>query len=120
MDGLIIKKEWLDLIISGKKTLEIRGHNTKKINETIYLLESGSHRIRGVCKIRNSILIHINNWEYLKQKHCVNISFLSLNKIYKTAYGWNLVEVQPINEELYYKHKKGTVIWAKNVSPIKK
>lgn len=30
MDGLIIKKEWLDLILSGKKTLEIRGHDTKK------------------------------------------------------------------------------------------
>ncbi len=27
MDGLIIKKKWLDLIVSGKKTIEIRGSN---------------------------------------------------------------------------------------------
>lgn len=40
MDGLIIKKQWLDLILSGEKTLEIRGHDTKKLNEPIYLLES--------------------------------------------------------------------------------
>lgn len=38
MDGMIIKKKWLDLIVSGKKTVEIRGSNTKKQNETIYLL----------------------------------------------------------------------------------
>lgn len=28
MDGLIIKGQWLDLILSGKKTLEIRGSDT--------------------------------------------------------------------------------------------
>ena len=28
MYGLIIKKKWLDLIMSGKKTLEIRGCRT--------------------------------------------------------------------------------------------
>lgn len=30
MDGLIIKKKWLDLILSNKKTLEIRGNDTHK------------------------------------------------------------------------------------------
>lgn len=30
MDGLIIKRQWIDLILSGKKTLEIRGSDTKK------------------------------------------------------------------------------------------
>ena len=47
MDGLIIKRQWLDLILSGKKTLEIRGSDTKKVGEAIYLLESGTHRVRG-------------------------------------------------------------------------
>ena len=45
MDGLIIKKKWLDLILSGKKTLEIRGCSTKKTGVPIYLLESGSRRV---------------------------------------------------------------------------
>ena len=40
MYGLIIKKKWLDLIVSGKKVIEIRGSDTKRQNETIYLLES--------------------------------------------------------------------------------
>lgn len=29
MYGLIIKKKWLDLIVSGKKVIEIRGSDTK-------------------------------------------------------------------------------------------
>lgn len=29
MYGLIIKKKWLDLIVSGKKVIEIRGSETK-------------------------------------------------------------------------------------------
>ena len=33
MYGLIIKKKWLDLIMSGKKTLEIRGRRTSHVGE---------------------------------------------------------------------------------------
>ena len=29
MYGLIIKKKWLDLIVSGKKVIEIKGSDTK-------------------------------------------------------------------------------------------
>ena len=35
MDGLIIKKKWLDLIVNDKKTIEIRGSDTKKQGEKI-------------------------------------------------------------------------------------
>ena len=47
MDGLIIKKKWLDLIVSGEKTIEIRGSDTKKIDQKIYLLESNTGRVRA-------------------------------------------------------------------------
>ena len=52
MYGLIIKKKWLDLIMSGKKTLEIRGCRTFHEGEEIALLESGSQKIRGFCTIK--------------------------------------------------------------------
>lgn len=54
MDGLIIKEKWLDLILDDKKIFEIRGHNTKKLHTPIYLLKSGSKRIRGTCEIVTS------------------------------------------------------------------
>lgn len=118
MDGLIIKKEWLDLILSGKKTLEIRGHDTKKLNEPIYLLESGSHRVRAVCKIKSSTLMTYQNWDKYKNNACLDMSFVGLNKWYHTAYAWEIAEIEPIEDIWYYAHPKGAVIWVKNVSPI--
>lgn len=117
MHGLIIKKKWLDLIISGKKTLEIRGSNTKKIGEPIYLLESGTHRVRGICKIKGTHLMTRNNWDKEKDKHCVDISFLELNKIYLTAYAWELTDIEVFEDVSYYSHPKGAVIWVKDVEP---
>lgn len=38
MDGLIIKEKWIEKILSGQKTMEIRGSQTKKIGDSIYLL----------------------------------------------------------------------------------
>ncbi|OAB30221.1 hypothetical protein PMSD_20775 [Paenibacillus macquariensis subsp. defensor] len=41
MNGLIIKPKWADLILSGKKTWEIRGSQTH-IHRTIGIIKSGS------------------------------------------------------------------------------
>jgi len=46
MNGLIIKPEWADLILSGKKTWEIRGSQTH-IHGTIGIIKSGSGLIYG-------------------------------------------------------------------------
>lgn len=118
MDGLIIKKEWLDLILKGKKTLEIRGHDTKKLDEPIYLLESGSHRIRAICKIDATFPISCSDWHEEMHNHCVNISYKELKTIYSNPYAWILKEVEPIEDIWHYAHPKGAVIWVKNVSPI--
>lgn len=36
MYGLIIKKKWLDLIVSGKKVIEIKGSEHKKTKSTTH------------------------------------------------------------------------------------
>lgn len=118
MDGLIIKKKWIDLILSGKKTIEIRGHDTHKLGKEIYLLESGSRRVRGTCKIVSSKLITYQNWDKLKEKACLDISLTELNQKYHTAYAWELTEVEPIKTTWYYNHPKGAVIWVKDVNPF--
>ena len=117
MDGLIIKKEWLDLILSGKKTLEIRGCDTKKIEQKIYLLESGTHRVRGTCKIFTTYPISCSDWCEEYEKHCVDISYSELKKIYKNPTAWELTDVEPIEDIWYYEHPKGAVIWVKDVQP---
>lgn len=118
MDGLIIKKQWLDLILSGEKTLEIRGHDTKKLNEPIYLLESGSHRVKAECVIESTYPISCSDWSEERENHCVDIPYSELKKRYKTPYAWVLSNVKPIEDIWHYDHPKGAVIWVKNVEPI--
>lgn len=119
MDGLIIKNKWLDFIISGKKTIEIRGSNTKKKGEKIYLLESGTNKIAATCVIGTTYPITCSDWSEEREKHCIDISYADLKKRYKNPYAWVLKDIQPIEDTWYYKHPKGAVIWIKNVEPIK-
>jgi hypothetical protein len=118
MDGLIIKKKWLDLIVNGKKTIEIRGSDTKKEGEKIYLLESGTHKIVATAVISSTYLISCSDWSEERKEHCVDISYSDLKKRYKTPYAWVLSDVTPIKDIWYYKHSQGAVIWVKDVQPI--
>ncbi len=118
MDGLIIKKEWLDLILRGKKTLEIRGSNTNKQGQRIYLLESGSCRVKAECIINSAYPISCSDWSEERENHCVDISYTELKKRYKNPYAWVLSEIKPIEDILYYDHPKGAIIWVKNVDPM--
>ncbi|WP_303168261.1 ASCH domain-containing protein [[Ruminococcus] lactaris] len=117
MDGLIIKKKWLDLIASGEKTLEIRGCNTKKIGKTIYLLESGSNLVRATCTIDSTYPISCSDWCEEKEKHCVEMPYSELLKRYKIPYAWVLRSVSLMEEEWKYKHPKGAIVWVKDVMP---
>lgn len=110
MYGLIIKKKWLDLIMSGQKTLEIRGNRTSHVGEEIALLESGSQKIRGFCTIKEVTVLDKEKWEAHREHHCVDVPWENLIKRYKTPYAWHLSAITP-KEGLTYKHPKGAVIW---------
>lgn len=120
MDGLIIKKKWLDLIVNGKKTIEIRGSDTKKQGEKIYLLESGTHKVTATAVISSTYPISCSDWSEEREEHCVDISYSDLKKRYKTPYAWVLSDVAPIKDIWYYKHPQGAVIWVKNVEVVNK
>lgn len=118
MDGLIIKKKWLDLIVSKKKTLEIRGCDTNKQNKTIYLLESGTHKVVATAVISATYPISCSDWSEEREEHCVDISYADLKRRYKTPYAWVLTDVKPIEDVWFYVHPQGAVIWVKDVQPI--
>lgn len=118
MDGLIIKKKWLDLILSGKKTLEIRGCSTKKTGVQIYLLESSSKRVRGTCIIQSVYPISCSDWSEEQENHCVDLSYKELKERYKNPHAWVLADVEPVEDVWYYDHPNGAVIWVKDVSPV--
>ena len=121
MDGLIIKEKWNNKIFYWNKTLEIRGSQTKKLGQPIYILESGTGKVRGKCCISHCIFIDSEEtWEKLKPAHCVEISYEELLKIYKKPYAWVLENVETMPDGLYYEHPRGAVIWVKDVKVFEK
>ncbi|MEC7583714.1 MAG: ASCH domain-containing protein [Planctomycetota bacterium] len=50
MKGLLVKQPWIDKILSGKKTWELRGSATRNLGK-IALLESGSGLVVGTCDL---------------------------------------------------------------------
>ncbi len=109
MDSLIIKKEYLDKILSGEKLWEIRGSRTNK-RCTIGLIQSGSGKIIGECKLIDCIG-PLTKEEYIinKNKHCS----LNTNLKYAKTYAWILKDAKRYKKEIPYKHPKGAIIWVK-------
>ena len=58
MKALLIKTPWIDKILDGKKTWEIRGSATK-IRGRIALVQSGSGTVVGICELVDCIYIHL-------------------------------------------------------------
>ena len=107
MKALIIKQHWIDLILSGDKTWEIRGNNTH-IRGQIELIQSGSGLVVGRCEIVDSIPLKLKDFQSNKNKHCIS----DVEKLpYKTTFAWAIKNVQRYKTPRPYKHPNGAIIW---------
>ena len=70
MKGLIIKAPWIDYILEGKKTWEIRGSNTN-IRGRIALIKSGSGKIFGTVDLVDSKKITLDEYQESERFHCI-------------------------------------------------
>lgn len=111
LDGLIIKKPWIDKILSGEKTWELRGSATHKRGQ-IALIESGSGLVVGEVKLVNCLgPLTQNQFESNVKKHCSSHSFLEIS--YKKVYAWVFEKPFRYKEPKPYKHPPGAIIWVK-------
>ena len=113
MRGLLIKPPWIDLILSGQKTWELRGTNTKKRGE-IALILSGSGLIVGSCELANVIgPLSLKEINENFSKHQVPLEAIKSIMAYKKTYAWVLENSNPLKVSVPYKHPRGAVIWVK-------
>ena len=107
MKALIIKKPWIDYILNGQKSWEIRGSNTH-IRGEIELIQSGSGLVVGKCKLVNCIKLSLDDYQKNKHNHRIdNISILP----YKNTYAWVLSDAEKYSSPRKYKHPNGAIIW---------
>ena len=107
MKALIIKQPWIDLILKGSKTWEIRGSNTS-ISGQIELIQSGSSLVVGCCEIVDCKELSLEEFQNCTDKHCINNT---KELPYKRAYAWIIKNAERYKELRKYKHPNGAIVW---------
>jgi hypothetical protein len=105
--GLIIKDPWIDLILDGYKTWEIRGSNTAHRGHT-ELIMSGSGMIYGCADLVDSFPMDLNMFKENRMKHCIDAERLTH---YNQNWAWVFENNKRYHPLKPYKHPQGAVIW---------
>ena len=110
---LIIQRPWIDLILDGHKTLEIRGKPCNKSNERIYLALSGGGGvvIGSVTFAKCHGPLSRAEWAARGEQH--RVAGDSVLPYGGSTYAWELVKPVRFKQPVVYKHKPGVVVWAK-------
>lgn len=107
--GLIIDEPWIDLILQGHKTWEMRSGITN-IRGDIALIKKGSGMIVGTAELYDCMVCHPNILQIRSQQHCIPDSMGHLLDKWNVA--WKLRDAEEI-KPIPYKHKQGAVIWVR-------
>lgn len=110
--GLLIRQPWIDLILAGNKTWEIRGSATK-IRGTIYLIQSQSGLVVGTADLVGCTpALNASDMNRSRELHCIKETFDNYNMPYGgRPYAWILMNAKRLEKPIPYKHPQGAVIW---------
>jgi hypothetical protein len=111
---LIIKPCWLDLILSGMKTLEVRAMGcSSKVGKRIWLCASGQSMVVGSAVVVASIgPLSCSEWYAMRRFHCVPGPRFYGDR----TFGWWLRDVKRVMP-VPITRKSGSVIWQTGPGP---
>ena len=105
--ALVVKKKWLDLILAGQKTWEIRGSSTSKRGWVHFAESQAGGKLTGRARLVNCFPVTRSSFQSNYKKHCVpRWSMVP----YKTVYAWVFEDAEEFEKPFEYKHKLGAVI----------
>jgi hypothetical protein len=112
LDGLIVKKEWLDKILAGEKTIEVRGSDCPKhTGKIIALIEAKSGLIMGTAYLSTSCIVQKDYFHYFYNQHLVKKDMVK----YKNIWLWGLKHAVKFSKPVPYIHPPGAQMWVKDV-----
>lgn len=106
--ALIIRQPWVELILNGTKTWEMRGSKTN-IRGRIGLIEQGTGLIVGEVSIISSLrgVFGKEQRQDTMQFHCID----NASDINRWPYPWVLSNATRYETPIKYNHPMGAVIW---------
>jgi hypothetical protein len=111
--GLVIDEPWISLILSGKKTWEMRSTGTRK-REPIGLIRKGSKQVVGIADLVDS-LPALSREDYARTEafHRIPLGLQSAAILRRRVRPWVLAAARSLPTPIPYKHGSGPVIWIK-------
>jgi len=107
MEGTIIKEKWLNLILSGKKTMEVKSQYKPLKGQTI-ALGYGS-LVRGYAKVKDIRRIPYNDIPKHQHLHLATEWLMDHYRGKDTVYGYVLENVRMENMQVVYPRSYGSV-----------
>jgi hypothetical protein len=111
MRGLPIRQPYIDMILDGQKTWEMRKSRCN-FRERIALIQSGSLTVVGVADVVDCIGPLTDEKRFAAaDKHCLAPAEWSNPKFMDYRFAWVLTNVQRLSKPVPYRHPSGAVIW---------
>lgn len=119
MRALVIRRPWIDKILEGEKTWEIRGSRTSVRNQ-IGLITSRSRAVVGVCDLVECIgPLTSGVFRKNAKKAGMRPGEATLG-YYRQTYAWVVKNAQQLARPVEYRHPSGAVIWVRLESDVEK
>ncbi len=109
MRALIIRRHWIDKILEGTKTWEIRGSRTT-IRETIALIPSRSGTVIGVCDLVDCIG-PLSADTLRGNARRAGMPPAEATSGYANTYAWVVSNPRLLKKPVRYRHPSGAVVW---------
>src|ERR1035437_5467401 len=116
LSGLLIRSPYVDWILAGSKTWEMRGSRTSKRGR-IALIQSGTGTVIGVADLVDvvgplkvsELAANSSKAGYEKDERVTELP-------YERTFAWVLQNARRLSEPVPYSHPYGAVIWV-NLTP---
>lgn len=109
--GLVIKSPYIDRILAGTKTWEMRSSATS-VRGPIALIKQGSGQVVGVANLVG-VKGPLTKQDKLNtiEKHQISVDRLESGETDKWDTAWVLENAQLLKTPVHYQHPNGAVIW---------
>ncbi|WP_340583950.1 ASCH domain-containing protein [Brucella pseudintermedia] len=107
--GLVIREPWIDLLLSGKKTWEMRGQRPS-YRGWIGLIRKGSGRVSGVARLVDvGHPLSPDEMVATFDKHRIPEAMIRSGEVAKWTTPWKLADLRVLPKPVPYRHPNGAI-----------